>query len=288
MNDKLFHFFSKFIKTRYMCVVAATVILLILSSQNIFAQSGKKSEKILNAARIYKPNTTFLYKAVYDSSGSVQTAYVLMRILPEVDYGEIAILYDYYKNIPEVNGDSIVNVEDKIPEMGPEGTRLTDNKKYIDIHPPRWGKYYLSQYFPFPHIKLPVKEGKKSKGGIFSPMNAGTKRTLCINDSITTRKHLWLKYNMRNSVKFQYQYKDNLIDVYEKKGKAISHTGEYTASYLFNENLGFVKWNLSSSNNVSLEFTLLDTYPFLLKNDMQIKTFPFRGKDYWQNYKTKE
>ena len=72
---------------------------------------------------------------------------------------------------------------------------------------------------------------------------------------------------MQNSSAFQYQYKDNLIEVYEKKGTSISHIGEYTASYIFNENLGFVKWRLSTNNNVSLEFTLMDTYPFLLKDN---------------------
>jgi hypothetical protein len=248
-------------------MVTVTVIFLILSNQNIFAQSGKKTAKILDGACIYKPNTSFLFTAVYDSSGSVKTEYIILRILPEVDFGEIAILYDYYKSIPEiVNRDSIVNVEDKI-RSGTEGTRLTDNKKYIDIHPPRSGKYWLSEYFPFPHIKLPIKEGKKSKASFLCRIDTETIQTLCINDTVTTRKFLYLKYKMQNSSAFQYQYKDSLIEVYEKKGTAISHIGEYTASYIFNENLGFVKWRLSTNNNVSLEFTLMDTYPFLLKDN---------------------
>jgi len=32
------------------------------------------------------------------------------------------------------------------------------------------------------------------------------------------------------------------------------------------EKLGFVKWTLVASNNISQEFTLIDTFPFLLKN----------------------
>jgi hypothetical protein len=199
-----------------------------------------------------------------------------MRILPDIYAGEIIILYEYYKNIPKiVNGDSIVNVEDKMPGKIPgEPTILIDNKKYIQLHPPRWRQYHLSQYFPFPNIKLPVKEGRKSKNGFFGRIGPSTIRTLCIDDTIATRKFLWLKYKMQNSPKFQYQYKDNLIDVYEKKGMAFSHTGEYTASYLFNEELGFVKWRISSSNNVSLEFTLIDIYPFLLKSDTQTDAIP--------------
>jgi len=93
---------------------------------------------------------------------------------------------------------------------------------------------------------------------------------------------------MQNSSKFQYQYKDSLIDVYEKKGKTISHLGEYTAYYLFNETLGFVKWHISTSNNLSLEFTLIDTYPFLLKTDMPIDAFPFWEKNYGRNLNTKK
>ena len=261
MNNLL----NRLVAMRYLCMVFIMVIFLIIPNQNIFSQNSKKSSKILNGACIYKPNTSFIFKAVYDSLGTVQTEYIILRILPEVDFGEIAILYDYYKSIPEiVNRDSIVNVEDKI--WGTEGTRLTDNKKNIDIHPPRNGKYWLSEYFPFPHIKLPIKEGKKSKASFLCRIDTETIQTLCINDTITTRKFLYLKYNMRNSSKFQYQYKGSQIEVCEKKGKALSHTGEYTAGYIFNENLGFVKWCISSNNNVSLEFTLLETYPFLIKN----------------------
>jgi hypothetical protein len=248
-------------------MVAVTVLFLILMNQNVFAQSSRKTSKILNAACIYKPNTTFLFKAVYDSLGSIKTEYILMRILPDIYAGEIIILYNYYNDVPEIfNGDSIVNVENTIWKR-PEETIITDNKKYIQLHPPRSGKYYLSQYFPFPNIKLPVKEGKKSKWGIVGN-----------NNPLTTRKFSFLKYKMQNSPKFQYQYKDSLIEVYEKKGKAISRIGEHAASYLFNEELGFVKWRISSSNNVSLEFTLIDTYPFLLKNHIQTDNYIFFAK----------
>ena len=260
---------------RYVYMVSAIAMLLILPDQNIFAQSSRKSSKILDAACIYKPNTSFLFKAVYDSCGIVQTEeYILMRILPEILAGEILILYDYYKNIPKiVDGDSIVNVEDKI-WMRSEETILYDHKKGVQLHPPRAGKYYLSQYFPFPNIKLPIKAGKKSKWALtYHP---------------DTYKFLWHKYEMRNSPKFQYQYKDSLIEVYEKKGTATSYIGEYTASYLFNEEFGFVKWHLLTSNNVSLEFTLIDIYPVLLKNNVQTDNYTSVLKSYKRNSKTKK
>ncbi|MCL2510820.1 MAG: hypothetical protein FWF09_02080 [Bacteroidales bacterium] len=266
---------NRLISMRYVCMVSVIAMFLLLPNQNIFAQSSRKSSKILDAACIYKPNTSFLFKAVYDSCGIVQTEeYILMRILPEIYAGEILILYDYYKNIPRiVDGDSIVNVEDKI-WMPSEETILYDHKKGVQLHPPRAGKYYLSQYFPFPKIKLPVKEGRESKLILFNHPD--------------TYKFLWHKYKMRNYPKFQFQYKDNLIDVYEKKGTATSYIGEYTASYLFNEDLGFVKWHLSTGNNVSLEFILIDTYPFLLKNNTQTDNYTSVLKSYKRNSKTKK
>ena len=253
------NFFFNRIITRCIYTVIITVLLLILLNQNVFAQSSKKTSKILEAACLYKPNTTFLFEAVYDSSGTIQTEYIVMSIFPAVYAGEIVILYTYYKNIPEiVNGDSIVNVEDQIEKMGEE-TLLIDHKKYIKLHPPRGGKYILSEYFPFPSMKLPVKAGEKSKYGFLTTHIPVP----------TTHKFLWLKYKMKNFSAIPYQYKDSLIEIYEKKGTVVSYIGENTASYLFNEDLGFVKWRLSTSYNVSLEFTLIDTYPFLLRNYKQ-------------------
>jgi len=237
--------------------IIVAVMFLILLNQNVFAQSSKKTSKILEAACLYKPNTTFLFEAVYDSSGTIQTEYIVMSILPAVYAGEIVILYDYYKDIPKIiNGDSIVNVEDKIGKWVEE-TILIDNKKYIQLHPPRSGKYYdVSESYPFPNMKLPVKAGGKSKRG-------------SVMRDQTTHKSIWRMYKMQNSSAIQYQYKDSLIEVYEKKGTATSRIGENTATYLFNEKLGFVKWTLVENNNVSLEFTLIDTYPFLLRNYKQ-------------------
>ena len=243
----------QFMKNTHRIYTIVIVIFLILLNQNVFAQSSKRTTKILDAACIYKPNTTFLFTAVYDSAGTVQKEYMLMSILPDVYAGEIVILYSYYKNIPKIDGDSVVNIEDRI---GIEETIMIDNKKYIELHPPRSGKYYfLSQNSPFPYMKLPVKEWEKSKRGSFT-----------LKSSLNNGKSLWMKHKMQNSSKFQYQYKDSLIEVYEKRGKANSRIGEYSASYLFNEKLGFVKWTLVASNNISQEFTLIDTFPFLLKN----------------------
>jgi hypothetical protein len=255
-----------------MYMVTVTVILLILSNQNIFAKRSKKTAKILDGACIYKPNTSFLFTAVYDSSGSVKTEYMLMRIIPEINAGEIILLYDYYKDIPKiVNGDSIANVEDKIYR---EETILYDNKKELQLHPPRSRHYYfLSQISPFPRMKLPVKEGGKSKWGVVGKNFTGK---------------LLLLYKMQNSSAFKYQYKDSLIENYEKKGTAISPTREYTASYIFNKDLGFVKWRLSTSDNISSEFTLIDTYPFLLKDDVQTDPYTSFKKIYKQHSGTKK
>jgi hypothetical protein len=231
------------------------ITFLSLFNKLICAEGNKKSYKILDAASIYKPNTTFVFKAVYDSCSIDKTQYIVMRVLPKIEYKEMVILYDYYDNIPKIVRDSIEQKND-YPFL--EKTLLFDNKKCIQIHPPRAERYYLGQYFPFPRIKLPVKVDRKSSWAYG-----------CFNDPITTRKFLWMKYSMKVLPKSQYEYKDEIIEVYETKGKSVSHMGEYTASFLFNEKFGFVKWTIVANNNTSIEFTLIDTYPYLLKGHTQ-------------------
>jgi len=63
MNNLL----NRLISMRYVYMVSAIAMLLILPNQNIFAQSSRKSSKILDVACIYKPNTSFLFKAVYST-----------------------------------------------------------------------------------------------------------------------------------------------------------------------------------------------------------------------------
>ena len=57
----------------------------------------------------------------------------------------------------------------------------------------------------------------------------------------------------------QYLYQDRLIDVYRISGYANSKYGNFDVLYLFNEELGFVKW-FYRRVNISLELNLIEQF----------------------------
>jgi len=217
--------------------------------QGIDAPLTPKKDIIIDANRIYAPGKTFIYKVAIDSVGKGgYEEYFAMTIYPEMYNRQNIITYEYFDEYPQRNEqDSILT---KRKNEYKEKTLLVEKTNLIWIHSPR--SYYadLTQYIPFPEIKLPVKKGKTYKRSFVS-----------INDPICNCKILVMKYKMKiEKEKRQYIHDDKPIEVYVITGESTnSKLGKYAVEYLYNEQLGFVSHKYVNST-LSLTITLKEQY----------------------------
>ena len=217
------------------------IISILLLSVSVCSAQKKRDRDI-----IYKPNKVFVFHAKYDSAGTVTENYIVMRILQKEDIdNQLAITYDYYDEKPE--RETMDSLSSYRLAGFLESTTVLDWGNSVWVHPPRSRYHQLAQYFPFPEISFPVKIGKRYKRGFLSP-----------NDPLC-HCTLWLKFHMLINLSTQHLYQNRLIEVYRIDGYADSKHGFFAVRYLFNEELGFVKW-VYRRDNISLELNLIDQF----------------------------
>jgi hypothetical protein len=197
---------------------------------------------------IYKAGKIFVYQAKYDSAGVIKINYVVMRILPQEMYRGLVITYDYYEEKPVK--ETMDSLSSYVSRGFLETTTILEKKHKkkhtIWIHPPRSMYNCLTQYFPFPEISLPFRI--RSYKSYF----------ISFNDPLC-HCTLILKYRMYHS-HTQHLYQNKLINVCNIFGSSSnSKHGYFKVDYLFDEQLGFVRWTYKM-NEISLELNLIDQF----------------------------
>ena len=216
------------------------IITILFLSVSVCCAQKKRDRDI-----IYKPNKVFVFHAKYDSAGTVTENYIVMRILDKKVDNQLVIIYDYYDEKPE--RDTIYPLSSSRFARISETALILEDNKSIQLYPPRSRYHQLRSCFPFPEISFPIKIGKKY-----------TINYISFNNPLCHCK-LNLDFRMRISADTQYLYQDRLIDVYRISGYANSKYGNFDVLYLFNEELGFVKW-VYKRVNISLELNLIEQF----------------------------
>jgi hypothetical protein len=216
------------------------IITILLLSVSVCCAQKKRDRDF-----IYKPNKVFVFHAKYDSAGTVTENYIVMRILDKKVDNQLAITYDYYDEKP------VRETMDSLSSCRLTGfletTTVLERNKSIWLHPPRSRYHQLAQYFPFPEISFPVRVGKKY-----------TSPYISFNDPLC-HCTLGLNFHMQISSYTQYLYQNRLIGAYRINGYANSKHGYFSVLYLFNEELGFVKW-VYRKDNILLELNLIEQF----------------------------
>jgi hypothetical protein len=219
----------------------------LLSAENMTPQNKKNLKN-----HIYKPYKQFLFEVKYDSAGKTCCEYILMKVTDEFKSGGTRIGYFYFNEIPDTNKMRVDFEYDDTSKRSCfwiEYTQVLDNSKYIWLHPPRSLYNHFASYYPFPEVDIPVKVGKKYKSSI-----------LFLNEVRLNGKIWRARFKIKTGGVEEYIYRGQRINIHRIEGQAKSKLGKQSFYYLFNEELGFVKWYYNLNNIETLELSLIGVY----------------------------
>ena len=126
-----------------------------------------------NAQNIYTPYREFVFVCRYheyttDKNQQVDTTedvrfYVSMWATDsawEADATQRQLFYAYHDRYDRDSLATAWPYKEKV-----ESTGIIENKKTLWLHPPRWNRLALLEYFPFPEIEKNIKCGRRTAAG---------------------------------------------------------------------------------------------------------------------------
>ncbi|OGX91429.1 hypothetical protein BEN49_19815 [Hymenobacter coccineus] len=145
---------------------------------------------------------------------------------------------------------------DTLWPAGPtQGVRAVDNKEEFSIHPPRYGRYRILEFNPFPHIKLPAIRGRTWEWSVYPPASVYADPK-------------WASWKDTLRVEFRYMLGGTVqlatplgsLPCYRVDAKATSKLGTTALTSYFHPAYGFVRLDYCNidRSRVQLEMITVD------------------------------
>lgn len=189
---------------------------------------------IVGAQNIYTPHKEYIYEAKTMIDGKEEVRYISMWATDDVwkmDSTQRQLFYAYHKHC---NKDSLTTAWPYSDNV--ESTGIIETENRIWLHPPRWEKLSVLEYFPFPEIDKNTLCGDKYK-----------RMFLGYDDFI--EKWMWLRYKMT------IECNDNAIFI---RGRAKNKQGEWLEMLIYEKEKGFVYMEFISPVDRTIKLKLVN------------------------------
>ena len=189
---------------------------------------------IVVAQNIYTPYKEYIYEAKTLIAGKEEVQYISMWATDDVwemDSTQRQLFYAYHKHCNKDRLTTAWPYSDNV-----ESTGIIETENRIWLHPPRWEKLSVLEYFPFPEIDKNTLCGDKYK-----------RMFLGYDDFI--EKWMWLRYKMT------IECNDNAIFI---RGRAKNKQGEWLEMLIYEKEKGFVYMEFISPVDRTIKLKLVN------------------------------
>ena len=191
-------------------------------------------DTIVGAQNIYTPYKEYIYEAKTMIDGKEEVQYISMWATDkpwEADSSQHELFYAYHGHC---SSDYLAAQWPYADDV--EATGLIENDGYVWLHPPRWRKLSVLEYFPFPELTKDIVSESK-----YTRMFIGSVDFL--------DKWMFLRYKM------EVEKIENKIIIH---GKAKTRRGEWTEVITYDSEKGFTEMEFSAPGDIEIRFALLD------------------------------
>lgn len=154
------------------------------------------------------------------------------------------IKYDYFNN----SGGSILYGEQ---------TGVVEDSTQIFLHPPRSFNFSITEFAPFPYLKLPLEIGKRWNGELHIPSYWITKAKLDI-EMPTNSTTIMISHEYSVMGKERIETPLGPLDCFIIKAEGLSDFGTSTLMMYFNETHGFIKLDYLFFTGEELKLSLVE------------------------------
>lgn len=200
------------------------ILLLVLSL----------SATIVGAQNIYTPYKEYIYEAKTMIDGKEEVQYISMWATDkpwEADSSQHELFYAYHGHC---SSDYLAAQWPYADDV--EATGLIETDAYVWLHPPRWRKLSVLEYFPFPELTKDIVSESK-----YTRMFIGSVDFL--------DKWMFLRYKMTA---------ERIGNKTIIQGKAKTRRGEWTEVITYDSEKGFTEMYFSAPGDIEIRFALLD------------------------------
>ena len=191
-------------------------------------------DTIVGAQNIYTPYKEYIYEAKTMIDGKEEVQYISMWATDkpwEADSSQHELFYAYHGHC---SSDYLAAQWPYADDV--EATGMIETDAYVWLHPPRWRKLSVLEYFPFPELTKDIVSESK-----YTRMFIGSVDFL--------DKWMFLRYKM------EVEKIENKIIIH---GKAKTRRGEWTEVITYDSEKGFTEMYFSAPGDIEIRFALLD------------------------------
>ena len=191
-------------------------------------------DTIVGAQNIYTPMKEFLFEVQTTVGNEKEVQYISMWATDkpwEADSSQHELFYAYHGHC---SSDYLAAQWPYTDDV--EATGLIETDAYVWLHPPRWRKLSVLEYFPFPELTKDIVSENK-----YTRMFIGSVDFL--------DKWMFLRYKM------EVEKIENKIIIH---GKAKTRRGEWTEVITYDSEKGFTEMYFSAPGDIEIRFALLD------------------------------
>ena len=191
-------------------------------------------DTIVEAQSVYTPMKEFLFEVQTTVGNEKEVQYISMWATDkpwESDSSQHELFYAYHSHC---SSDYLAAQWPYADDV--EATGMIENDAYVWLHPPRWRKLSVLEYFPFPELTKDIVSGSK-----YTRMFIGSVDFL--------DRWMFLRYNM------EVEKIGNETIV---RGKAKTRRGEWTEVITYDSEKGFTEMYFSAPGDIEIRFALLD------------------------------
>lgn len=177
----------------------------------------------------------------------------------KIDYLELTV-FESIGHTSLSNSQTIIKYEYFNNEKGRisygEATGIIEDSLSVFIHPPRSFGFIVTEFNPFPKVKLPLEIGKTWQGSIAIPTEFV--REIIPDYSKETSIGFHTEYEVENTFYFKNPYDNNSVKCYKIHASNDGEIGKTYADFYFNKDYGFMEMNYINYDSSELSLKLVN------------------------------